>query len=255
MFGERIEHRLARERRRRRAVGKPAVMPTFSRQRGTTFRPSRPASRPPIRSGMGGRFDRAEVLRRGPGRSPRSRSRRPSRARERTDVVARDRQRDHAEHRAAPVRRLQRREPVRWPGPVIEPPVCVPSEQVARRAAVQQPEPPDEPLGLGPGSFGDHALRVVETPVAGSRGRPPASGPIWSLPSTMPPAASDARDGARVHVRHEVREDQRLRGGEDALRVEVVLHRHRDAVQRPDVMRNLSRAARGRARLVGEHRL
>src|SRR5262245_58556015 len=71
---------------------------------------------------------------------------------------------------------------------MIEPPVCVPIVQAASRAAVAQPEPPDEPLGLTSGLFGAHALRVVMTP-SGVVGRPPASGPIWSLPRRTAPAA------------------------------------------------------------------
>src|SRR5690349_3216835 len=73
--------------------------------------------------------------------------------------------------------------PCAFDGAVIEPPVCVPIDDVARRPAVAVAEPVDEPPGFVLALFGVQALRVVVMPSGVV-----ASGPICILPSTMPPA-------------------------------------------------------------------
>src|SRR5690348_6692033 len=68
------------------------------------------------------------------------------------------------------------------------PPVCVPIDDVAMRPATEQAGPVDEPPGSIEGSPGVQALTVVTVPF-GVVARVVASGPIWPLPITMPPAA------------------------------------------------------------------
>src|SRR5688572_1853523 len=73
-------------------------------------------------------------------------------------------------------------------GAVIEPPVCVPMPDTASRPATAVAVPVEQPPGLVDGFDGVHAFTVVTTPF-GVVARVVASGPIWVLPSTMPPAA------------------------------------------------------------------
>jgi hypothetical protein len=157
---------------RARAAGvvpsaKPAVMPTLRRQRGTTFFQRTTGVAAATRSGTGG----SPIVRGSSFAGPASTS---------VTIAA-----SFASRASGPMwsrvivsgmtPKTEQRpcvgfsavSPFAVPGPVIEPPVCVPSVQVASRAPVAHPEPPDEPLGEGPGSLGDHALRVVETPWIG----------------------------------------------------------------------------------------
>src|SRR5882672_3501472 len=73
-------------------------------------------------------------------------------------------------------------------GLTIEPPVWVPMLHVAIRPATEQAGPVDEPPGSVAMLSGVHALTVVIVPF-GVVARVVASGPIWPLPSTIPPAA------------------------------------------------------------------
>ncbi len=68
------------------------------------------------------------------------------------------------------------------------PPVWVPIDEVAIRPATEHAGPVDEPPGSIDGSFGVHAFTVVTVPF-GVVARVVASGPIWPLPMTIPPAA------------------------------------------------------------------
>src|SRR5438876_8364749 len=77
-------------------------------------------------------------------------------------------------------------------GAVIEPPVCVPTAEVAIRDATAVADPDDEPPGSVVGSFGVHAFTVVIRP-SGVVARVVANGPICVLPRTIPPAAVNRR--------------------------------------------------------------
>src|SRR5882757_3477658 len=77
-------------------------------------------------------------------------------------------------------------------GAMIEPPVWVPTLEVAILEATAVADPEDEPPGSTLGSAGVHALTVVIRP-SGVVARVVASGPIWVLPRTMPPAAVSRR--------------------------------------------------------------
>src|SRR3954469_13661737 len=79
------------------------------------------------------------------------------------------------------------------PGPITEPPVCVPSAPMTCRDATAAPLPDDEPLGPYVGSFGLHALRVVGSSVPYFWALPPARLPIWHLPMITPPAWRSSR--------------------------------------------------------------
>jgi len=64
----------------------------------------------------------------------------------------------------------------------------VPIDEVAIRPATEQAGPVDDPPGSIDGVPGVQALTVVIVPF-GVVARVVASGPIWPLPTTMPPAA------------------------------------------------------------------
>lgn len=72
-------------------------------------------------------------------------------------------------------------------GSTIEPPVWVPMEEDASRAATAQAGPVEEPPGSTDGSSGVHALTVVTVPF-GVVARVVASGPICPFPRRIPPA-------------------------------------------------------------------
>lgn len=72
-------------------------------------------------------------------------------------------------------------------GPVIEPPVCVPTDDAAIRPATAVADPVDEPPGFTDGVFGVQVLTVVTTP-SGVVARVVASGPICVLPMMIAPA-------------------------------------------------------------------
>src|SRR5699024_9168488 len=72
-------------------------------------------------------------------------------------------------------------------GAVMEPPVWVPTLDVAIRPATAVAEPDEDPPGFVRGSAGVQALTVVMRP-SGVVARVVASGPIWVFPRTMPPA-------------------------------------------------------------------
>src|SRR5258705_5481843 len=73
-------------------------------------------------------------------------------------------------------------------GPTMLPPVCVPIDEHAIRPATAVAGPVDEPPGSTDGSCGVQAVTVVTVPF-GAVARVVASGPIWPLPTTIPPAA------------------------------------------------------------------
>ena len=72
-------------------------------------------------------------------------------------------------------------------GSTMLPPVCVPIDEVAIRAATVQAGPVEEPPGSTEGSEGVQALTVVIRP-SGVVARVVANGPICPLPMTIPPA-------------------------------------------------------------------
>src|SRR5690606_39818376 len=89
---------------------------------------------------------------------------------------------------ARPMVGFRRVRPWALGGLVIEPPVCVPTLDVAMRPATAVAEPVEEPPGSTAGFVGAQALTVVISPV-GVVARVVASGPICVLPSTIAPAA------------------------------------------------------------------
>jgi hypothetical protein len=84
-------------------------------------------------------------------------------------------------------------------GAVTEPPVWVPMEERARRAATAVADPVEEPPGFTEGSPGAQAFSVVTSP-SGVRARVVARGPICVFPTMMPPSSWRRVTAGAVHA-------------------------------------------------------
>ena len=138
--------------------------------------------------------------------------------------------------------------PVNAAGWRIEPPVSVPVAPSARRAATAAAEPPDEP----PGTSGVFAPLRRHGDSTGPKNdvsfdEPIANSSLLVLPSITRAVAPELRDHGRFIGRHEILENSRARGRAHALGAEHVLHRDRNAFERP---RLAAREARIRIRAI-----